>query len=105
MPEGDYQLGGLDTMITDGVCMLKDRTSFAGSIATADVLLYTLLHKAFIPLCDAVKMLTSTPARVIGLSHRKGRVAPGFDADLNVFDGDVRILATMIGGEFYKKRL
>ncbi len=105
MPEGDYQLGGLDTMITDGVCMLKDRTSFAGSIATADVLLYTLLHKAFIPLCDAVKMLTSTPARVIGLSHRKGRIAPSFDADLNVFDGDVRILATIIGGEFYKKRL
>lgn len=105
MPEGDYNLGGLETMVTDGVCMLKDRTSFAGSIATTDRLLRTLHKQAHIPLADAVKMLTSTPARVIGLQASKGRLAAGYDADINVFDEDINILATMIMGEMYQNRL
>lgn len=105
MPEGNYRLGDLETLVTDGVCMLKDRTSFAGSIATTDTLLRTLYKKAEIPLCDAVKMLTTTPARVIGLHAHKGRIAVGYDADINVFNENIDILSTMIMGEMYKNLL
>lgn len=104
-PEGEYSLGGLETIVTDGVCMLKDRTSFAGSIATADVLLDTLYKKAAIPLCDAVKMLTSTPARVIGLQGSKGRLVAGYDADINVFNEDIKMLTTMIMGKMHRNVL
>ena len=37
---------------------------------------------------EALRMITSAAAGVIGLGHRKGRVAPGFDADILAVDGD-----------------
>jgi imidazolonepropionase-like amidohydrolase len=37
---------------------------------------------------EALRTLTSVAAGVIGLGHRKGRIAPGFDADILAVDGD-----------------
>jgi imidazolonepropionase-like amidohydrolase len=37
---------------------------------------------------EALRMVTSVAAEVIGLGHRKGRIAPGFDADILAVDGD-----------------
>src|SRR5690242_3925346 len=37
---------------------------------------------------DTLRMVTSAAAEVIGLGHRKGRIAPGFDADILAVDGD-----------------
>jgi N-acetylglucosamine-6-phosphate deacetylase len=77
-------------IIEDGVCKLMDRSAFAGSIATADRLVRVAVKEAGIPLPDAVKMMTLTPARIMGLTG-KGRLAAGMDADIVVFDGDIRI--------------
>lgn len=81
---------GTEFIIEDGVCKLMDRSAFAGSIATADRLLRVAVHEAGIPLSEAIKMLTSTPARIMKLPH-KGAIATGMDADLVVFDEDMRI--------------
>ncbi len=77
-------------VIEDGVCKLMDRTAFAGSIATADRLVRVAVKEAGIPLTDAVKMMTETPAAIMGLQH-KGRIACGMDADFAVFDDNVCI--------------
>jgi N-acetylglucosamine-6-phosphate deacetylase len=77
-------------IIEDGVCKLMDRSAFAGSIATADRLLRVAIKEAGISLLDAVKMLTKTPAEIMGLPH-KGAIAPRMDADIVVFDEDIRI--------------
>jgi N-acetylglucosamine-6-phosphate deacetylase len=77
-------------IIEDGVCKLMDRSAFAGSIATADRLLRVAVREAGIPLADAVKMMTATPAAIMNLPH-KGHIAPGMDADFVVFDEDIRI--------------
>jgi imidazolonepropionase-like amidohydrolase len=37
---------------------------------------------------EALRTITAVAAEVIGLGHRKGRVAPGFDADILAVDGD-----------------
>ena len=37
---------------------------------------------------DALRAITSVAAGVCGLGHRKGRIAPGFDADILAVDGD-----------------
>jgi imidazolonepropionase-like amidohydrolase len=37
---------------------------------------------------EALRTITSVAAGVIGLGHRKGRIAPGFDADILAVDGD-----------------
>ncbi len=85
-------------IIEDGVCKLMDRSAFAGSIATADRLVRVAVKEAGISLPDAVKMMTLTPARIMGLTN-KGRLAVGMDADLVVFDGDIHIKQVFARGE------
>ena len=77
-------------IIEDGVCKLMDRSAFAGSIATADRLVRVAVKEAGIPLVDAVRMITATPARIMGLTN-KGSIAPGMDADLVVFDEEIAV--------------
>ncbi len=77
-------------IIEDGVCKLMDRSAFAGSIATADRLVRVAVKEAGIPLIDAVRMMTATPARIMGLSQ-KGSIACGMDADLVVFDEEIHV--------------
>ena len=84
-------------IIEDGVCKLMDRSAFAGSIATADRLLRVAVREAGIPLTDAVKMLTSTPARIMKLAG-KGHIAEGMDADFVVFDDEMQILDVFVKG-------
>ncbi len=86
-------------IIEDGVCKLMDRSAFAGSIATADRLLRVAVQEAGLPLTEAVKMLTATPARILGLSQ-KGTLAPGKDADLVVLDESLQIRNVLARGQW-----
>ena len=103
MPEGESVLGslhnGLKVIVEDGVAKLPDRTSFAGSVATAIRLLKTMVLMADVPLIDAVKMLTSTPARILNILDKKGELTPGKDADIVIFDKDFMIQTTIIKGK------
>lgn len=102
MPEGDSILGprddGLEVIITDGVAMLPDRTSFAGSVATTDRLVRTMIDLAGVPLTDAVRMMTSTPANIMGIDDRKGSLIKGKDGDIVIFDDDIQVDKTIIAG-------
>jgi N-acetylglucosamine-6-phosphate deacetylase len=102
MPDGESVLGsrrdGIRVVVEDGVAKLPDRSGFAGSVATADRLVRVMVS-AGIPLIDAVRMLSATPARVIGAGGRKGSLAPGMDADIVLFDEDIDIGMTIIAGE------
>ncbi len=103
MPEGEYQLGSLKdgqkVIVEDGVAKLPDRSAFAGSVATADRLVRTMTRIAGVPLVEAVRMITATPAAIIGLSDTKGSMIPGKDADIILFDEDIDIKMSIIGGE------
>ena len=102
MPDGPSILGsqhnGQKVLIEEGVAKLPDRSAFAGSVATADRLVRNMIKLAKVPLPDAVKMMTQTPARIIGVEHKKGSLEVGKDADLILFDDDVTICLTMIEG-------
>ena len=91
------RMSSTDFIIEDGVCKLLDRTAFAGSIATADVLLRVLTKEANIPIAEAIRLLTVNPARVMGLAG-KGDLLPGNDADIVVFDADVNVEEVFVGG-------
>ena len=99
-PDGPCDDHGMPCLVEDNVCMLADRSAFAGSVATTDWLLRTLVFDAQIPLCDAVKMCTLTPAAQIG-ERDIGRVAAGCRADLNLLDAQLKVRKTWIGGEAY----
>jgi N-acetylglucosamine-6-phosphate deacetylase len=103
MPEGESVLGnirnGMKVIVEDGVAKLPDRSAFAGSVATADRLVRTMINTAGVPLVEAIQMITTTPAVILGLAGTKGAILPGYDADLVLFDGDINVLATIVKGE------
>lgn len=82
----------------DGVAKLPDRSSFAGSVATADRLVRTMVTMAEVPLVDAVRMITRTPASILGIADRTGSLIPGMEADLVLFNKDIQVQATIVGG-------
>ena len=84
-------------IIEDGVCKLADRSSLAGSIATTDVLVRTMV-KAGIPLGDALRMASETPARIMGVDDRKGSLQKDKDADVLILDDELNVRAVWQGG-------
>jgi len=83
-------IGGVPCKIKNGVACLLDESSFAGSVATADRLIRFCVKDVGIDLCEAVKMMTVNPAKVLGLKS-KGRIAVGYDADLVIFDENIHV--------------
>lgn len=103
MPEGQSILGGLadgqPVIVEDGVAKLPDRSAFAGSVATADRLVRTMVREAGCSIPEAVRMMTENPARVMGIARRKGSILPGKDADIVIFDDDINVQKTIIAGK------
>lgn len=86
-------------IIEDGVCKLADRSALAGSIATMDRLIRTVVKEAEIPLQDAVRMASETPARIMGVYDRKGSLQRGKDADIIVLDNSLKLRAVIAMGK------
>lgn len=103
MPEGESTLGslknGLKVIVEDGVAKLPDRTSFAGSVATFDRLVRNMISLGGVNLREAVRMASTTPARIMGVLDRKGTIQAGKDADIVIFDNDIHIKHTIVGGK------
>lgn len=101
LPEGArFKMGGMEYEVHDGVGMMLDRSSFAGSATLANQMIPVLTNIVGIPLVEAIRMLTLTPARVIGVHARKGSIESGKDADLALFDDDFTCWRTMIAGKW-----
>ncbi|MBO4814913.1 MAG: N-acetylglucosamine-6-phosphate deacetylase [Muribaculaceae bacterium] len=86
-------------IIEDGVCKLSDRSALAGSIATMDRLIRTAVQQAEIPLHDACRMVSETPARIMGIYDRKGSLQRGKDADIMVLDNELNVHAVYAMGK------
>ena len=90
-------MSGTEFIVEDGVCKLKDRSAFAGSVATADCLIRTLVKECNFSIPTAVKMLTKVPAEILKVN--KGVLAQGYDADIIVFDEDIQIAEVFVLGQ------
>lgn len=102
MPGGTSILGSLkggqEIIVEDGVAKMPDRKAFAGSVATADRLVRTMVNLAGVNLQETIQMITSTPARICGVYDQRGSIAVGKLADLVIFDDQIRIYKTIING-------
>jgi N-acetylglucosamine-6-phosphate deacetylase len=103
MPPGESMLGslqnGIPVIVEDGVAKLPDRSSFAGSVATTNRLVRTMIQLAGVSLADAIHMMTLVPARIMKLDGQKGSIATGKDADLVIFDDEINISHTIVEGK------
>lgn len=109
MPEGESILGGLKNgvrvIVEDGVAKMPDRTAFAGSVATTDRLVRTMIRTAGISIGDTIQMITQTPARIMGIQDTKGSLQVGKDADILIFNEDIEIQMTMVNGRIVYQAL
>lgn len=90
-------MSGTEFIVEDGVCKLKDRSAFAGSIATADRLVRVMTKECGYDIVTAVKMITETPAKIAKINA--GSIEKGKRADIIVFDDDINVEATFVVGQ------
>jgi len=104
LPDGHYELGGQHVIVTDGAARLETGV-LAGSTLSMDAAVRNMVKFAGIPLHEATAMASSTPARLIGLADRKGRIEPEMDADIVLLDAEtLQVRATLVMGETVYER-
>ncbi len=103
LPDGDYMVGGLPVSVRGGVSRLADGT-LAGSTLTMNRAVKNFMDYTGCSLVEAVRCASLNPARLLGLDESKGSLEVGKDADLVVFDDDLTVHYTIIGGEIVFSR-
>ena len=88
-----------DFIIENGVCKLADRSALAGSVATMDRLIRTMVNEVGVTLFDAIRMSSETPARIMGVFDRKGSIKAGKDADICIYDADLNLKSVIVYGK------
>ena len=89
MPDGNYQLGSIGVTVAGGVCRNREGR-IAGSTLTLDRAVRRMVALG-VPLAAAVQMAGFNPARLLGIESRKGRLVPGADADIVLFDEGLNV--------------
>jgi N-acetylglucosamine-6-phosphate deacetylase len=97
--DGAYRLGELPVRVRDGRVELDDGSgTLAGSTLTMGAAVRNAVRLVGVPLGEALRMASATPARLLGMEDRKGALAAGHDADLVVLDDDLQVAAAMVAG-------
>ena len=100
MPDGTCLLGGQEVMVRGKRAVLKDAPeTLAGSVTDLYGCMVTAVRDMGIPLASAVRCASENPARVLGVLHDRGTIAPGMRADLLLADPqDLRLLKVLKDG-------
>lgn len=93
---GSYRLGGR-VVISDGRAVRMPDGTLAGSALLMDQAVRNLVAFAKVGAAEALRAASEVPARLLGLG-RKGRLAPGCDADLVLLDRKLRVQSTFVQG-------
>ena len=96
LTDGEYELGGLPVTVRGKRATL---TSSPGTLAGSATFIDDCVRTAIsfgIPVKEAFRMASETPARMMGLPC--GILAPGYEADFGLYDGDLAIQSTVIDG-------
>lgn len=96
--DGNYIFGGHHVTVSEGIARLADGTLASSTVTMNEALRLTEANG--ISMEDAVHMASTTPARILGLSH-KGKIEVGYDADLVLMDERYQVQWTMIEGKLF----
>jgi N-acetylglucosamine-6-phosphate deacetylase len=103
LPPGESILGslkdGIKVIVEDEVAKMPDRGAFAGSVATFDRLVRNMVTLAGVPLVEDVRMASETPASIMKIGDRKGALEAGKDADIVIFDENIKIETTIVNSK------
>ncbi|MBX4148113.1 N-acetylglucosamine-6-phosphate deacetylase [Paenibacillus lautus] len=96
--DGNYIFGGHHVTVSEGIARLADGTLASSTVTMNEAL--RLTEATGISMEDTVHMASTTPARILGLSH-KGKIEVGYDADLVLMDERYQVQWTMIEGKLF----
>ncbi|NLY30541.1 MAG: N-acetylglucosamine-6-phosphate deacetylase [Firmicutes bacterium] len=103
LPEGKYQLGGLDIEVTKEAARLLTG-ELAGSTLSMAKAVKNAVEMLGVSVPEAIRMASYNPARTIGISHRKGSLTVGKDGDIALFDTEFNPLVTIVEGHVVYQR-
>ena len=98
LADGEYELGGLSVRVAGGAARLSSNGALAGSTLRMNRALANARDATGLPLSELVGTTSLNQARCLGLGKR-GRIAPGFTADIVILDEDFEVAAVFVGGE------
>jgi N-acetylglucosamine-6-phosphate deacetylase len=99
LPEGSqFKLGRLPCKVGPGYCVLEDESALAGSLARMIDLVRVMTRQGEVPLFDAVRMASLTPATILGIDDRFGSIESGKVADLVLFDDQFAVQCVWVDG-------
>ncbi|HLH07115.1 MAG TPA: N-acetylglucosamine-6-phosphate deacetylase [Terriglobales bacterium] len=96
MGDGRFMLGSFEVEVKGE--RAEANGVLAGSVLTLDRAVRNVMKFAGCKLQEAVRLATLNPARVIGVSDRKGKIAPGADADFAVLTSSGEVVRTILAG-------
>jgi N-acetylglucosamine-6-phosphate deacetylase len=91
--ESRFSLFGKECVVRDGVCWLANGSVLAGSASRMIDLVRQMVGEVGVPVHEAVRMATETPARAMGW-QTKGVLAEGTDADLVILSPALEVVQT-----------
>lgn len=104
MPDGTYSLGGQPVTVKSGAARLNNG-ALAGSILTLNKSIKNIHDNTNYPLYEIVKMASYNGAKYCRVDDKKGQIKENFDADLTIFDENIDIKMTIIGGKIVYNNL
>jgi N-acetylglucosamine-6-phosphate deacetylase len=97
LTDGEYELGGEKIIVKEGIARTVT-DSLAGSTLTLDAAIQNMIDFTHLSFEDVLPMATSVPAKAMKWYGRKGVIRPGADADITIFDHELKVRLTMAAG-------
>ena len=88
----------MDVIMKDNLCWLADGKSIAGSVLTLAQGVKNIVDWGIASADIAIRMATEVPARSAHIEGKCGSIMPGRDADFVVFNPDLTLVETYVGG-------
>jgi N-acetylglucosamine-6-phosphate deacetylase len=104
-----YSLGKKDDptsqqfKVADGVAVLADGKTYAGSIQPISQMLRNVVFDGGVPLVEAIKTVSLTPAKIVKADKDIGSIEVGKYADFCVLNKDLMVEQTIIEGRIIQK--
>jgi len=93
-----FHIGQAQVFFRQGKCIAADGT-LGGSALTLMAAVANCVRHLQLPLAEALSMASWYPARAIAQDHHLGLIAPGYLANLVIFDQSLRVTAVIDQGQ------
>jgi len=101
MPDGIYTFGakdGTEAIVKNGEAKMLDGSGYASGVVRMNDMIKVMRDIVGVPLEDAVKMASLTPARILGVDDELGSIEVGKQGDIVLLDEELNVQKTIVGG-------